>query len=182
MSARAAAALLAALGLAVSSPPARAQDVSAACRPLVDAMKKQLTTPHHAYMETGTPGSSAKPRTSELIGTADAMYVLVSGKWMKSPMGPTEALAQMQENFKTAKAYSCERVGPELVGGVPTEVYTSHSDNQGVIADARTWVAKSTGLPVRQQEDVAVDPTTRQHISVRWEYGNVRAPAVGSAP
>ena len=119
------------IGMAIIASGARAQTIPPACRPLVDAARKQITTPRHAWItEAG--------RTTESISIGGATYLQVRGTWRRSPLGEKEALQQMQENLRTATAYSCQHVGTESVGGVPAAVYTSHVENQGVKADART--------------------------------------------
>lgn len=167
---------LVALALAVTPVPALAQRISPGCQPLVDATRKQIMTPHHAWVTQGG-------RTTESISAGGATYIQVRGTWKRSPMGPQQALDQMQENLRTATAYTCQRVGSESVGGVPAAVYTSHVENQGVKADARTWIAAATGLILRQEEDMGTDDGTgTTHMSVRWEYGDVHAPAGVDAP
>lgn len=165
-----------ALALALTPVLVRAQRIPSVCQPLVDAAKKQILTPHHAWVTQGG-------RTTESISIGGATYIQVHGTWKRSPLGPKEALDQMQENLRTATAYSCRHIGNEAVGGVPAAVYTSHVENQGVKADARTWIAIETGLILRQEEDMGTDDGTgTTHMSIRWEYNNVRAPAGEGAP
>ena len=164
------------LGIALSPAVVRAQKSPAACQPLVDAERKEIMTPHHVYE---TRGGSA----NELISTGGVTYIQLHGAWRRSPMGPKEALAQMQENLDSARAFSCQRTGGESVGGVATVIYAAHVENQGVKADTRTWVAVATGLPVRQEEDLEIDGTPgKTHLSTRWDYTNVRVPAGAGAP
>jgi len=162
--------------LALTPILARAQRITPVCQPLVDAAKKQIMTPHHAWVTQGG-------RTTESISIGGATYIQVRGAWRRSPMTQKDALDQMQENLRTATVYTCERVGNESVEGVPAVVYTSHVENQGVKADAKTWIATATGLILRQEEDMGTDDATgTTHMSIRWDYSNVHAPAGVGAP
>lgn len=165
-----------ALALALIPVRALGQRIPPACQPLVDAAKQQIMTPHHAWVTQGG-------RTTESIAIGGATYIQVHGTWKRSPMGAKEALDQMQENLRTATAYSCQHLGNESVGGVPAAVYTSHVENQGVKADAKTWIATATGLILRQEEDMGTDDGTgTTHMSIRWDYSNVHVPAGVGAP
>lgn len=156
--------------MALSPAVVRAQQIPPACQPLVDAERKEIVTPHHMYVVRAGA-------TSELISTGGVTYIQVHGAWRRSPMSPTFALAQLQENLDSATAFSCRHAGAESVAGVPTIVYTAHVENQGVKADTRTWVATATGLPLKQEEDMEIDGTPgTTHQSTRWDYTNVRAP------
>jgi hypothetical protein len=177
------ASLLAALGLAIAPAAARAQNVPAACRPLIDAEKKEIMTPHHMYMTETADGPGTKPTASEAISTGDVTYIMTRGKWIKSPMGPKESLDRLQENLATAKSYACQHAGDESVNGEAAAVYTAQSDNEDVKASTRTWIGKGSGLMLRQEEDMDIGgPGGKRHMSVRWEYTGVRAPAGVSAP
>jgi hypothetical protein len=172
--------LLAALAVAAGPIRVRAQNVSAACRPLIDAEEKQIMTPSHVYMAIGPAAAGGTTTTSETISTGGVMYIMVRGKWIESPTRPQELLDRLRKSLATAKSYSCRRTGDASVDGVPAAVYTSHGENEGVRSDTRTWVAKATGLPLRSEEDVdAGGASGRTHVSVRYEYANVRAPAGG---
>lgn len=162
---------------------ARAQTIPPACRPLVAAAKKQIMTPHHLYQTEGPERPGGKLAVYESISTGGATYILIGGTWKRSPLGQKEDLDRMEENLRTATAYSCQRVGDESVGGVPTVVYTSHVENQGVRFDARTWIATATGLILRQEEDMQTgEGAGTRHMSMRWEYTNVQPPAGVGAP
>jgi hypothetical protein len=154
-----------------------AQTVPAACRPMVDAERKEATTAHHLYQteKSALPGENA--RTSESISTGDATYIMIKGKWQRSPMGPKEWLAQLDENLKTMKWNGCQQVGEESVGGVTATVYRAQSEDDGAKEDVRVWVAKSSGLVLRVEEDVDTGGKAgKLHRSVRYEHDNVRAP------
>jgi hypothetical protein len=167
---------LSVLALPVAANPAgaAAQSAPAACRPLIEAEKKQILTPHHVYV---TSGAAGKRETDETITAGGVTYVQTSGAWRRSPMTARDQLDLLERNLATAKTYSCQRVGTEPVGGVSAVVYTAHTENEGVVADSRTWIASGTGLPLRQEEDVDTGFGDKQHMSMRYEYANVHAPA-----
>lgn len=177
MNGRVLSSLPAALCLATAPAAARAQAIPAACRSVIDAERKEIMTPYHEYLTEGTPGAGDKAATNEAISAGGVNYIMVHGQWRRSPLTPKDALDRIQENLSTAKAYSCRHVGDESVNGVSAAVYTSHSENEGVIGDSRTWIAKGSGLPVRQEEDITTGGTDKRHMSIRWEYTNVQAPA-----
>jgi len=176
MSRRSALGSLRLVALLVTAAPAAAaaQSAPAACRPLIEAEKKQILTPHHAYV---TAGPAGKQRTDETISTGGVTYVQTGGAWRRSPMTPRDQLDQLERNLSTTKTYSCQQVGHESVSGVSAVVYTSHTENEDVVGDSRTWIASGTGLPLQQEEDVDTGAGDRQHMSVRYEYADVHAPA-----
>jgi hypothetical protein len=163
--------LLATLTLAPA--PVWAQKDLAACRPLIEAEKKQIETPHHVYMVDGS-GSSAKKHES--ISAGGVMYIQVGGKWRRSPLSLQDMREQLEQNLATATVYTCQHVGDESVTGTAASVYTAHTENEGVKADVRTWVAKGTGLVLRQEEDMDTGDGEKRHLSLRYEYTNVQAP------
>jgi hypothetical protein len=167
----------AALLLAVMPAAARAQAIPAVCKPLVDAERKEIVTPHHAYSTETTPGQGNQPTTGETISVGGVSYLLHHGQWRRSPMTPQQLLAQFEENLGNATQISCRHVGDESVGGTPAAVYTSHNESEDLKADARVWVARDAGLVLRTEEDMDAGDGGKRHISMRYEYANVHAPA-----
>lgn len=153
-----------------------AQTIPAGCRPLVDAERKTVMMPHHLYSTSGPAGQAAEAR-AEMISVGGASYLLYQGKWMRSPVTPKEELDQVQENISNAKAFSCRRVGAESVGGVPADAYASHDEHDGSVGNARIWVARGSGLVLRIEAVIDTGGGDKQHMSGRYEYTNVRAPA-----
>ena len=170
--------LLAVASFVVMPRAAVAQAVSAACKPVIDANAKEISTPHHLYQTEASPQKGAKPRTSEVIATATASYVLVDGKWARVNMTPKENLAQMQENLRNAKVYQCKQLPDAQINAVSALVYSAHSENEMAKSDAQVWVAKSTGLIVREDIDMYTDDPSdgKRHISERFDYTNVQPP------
>ncbi len=157
-------------------PAARAQSD---CKPLYDASDKLLTGPSHGYQTETDPARPGSDVTNhEIIYTGGAIYVMTKGKWKKSPMSAAAVHAQEEENKKTAKNVSCKHLRDESVNGESAAVYSGHSETEDTKADTQTWISKSKGLLLRQEEDVDIGGGDKRHISIRYEYTNVRAPAV----
>ena len=153
------------------------QTISAACRPLIDAQRKTITTSNHAYSTRSSAGPSQGKRTTEEITVGGAIYVQYGGNWRRSSATPKTMLAQIDTNLATANAFSCTHVGDEAVAGTAAAVYTTHTENEGVKADARIWVAKASGLVLRMEEDQDTGGGDKAHMSIRYDYANVQAPA-----
>jgi hypothetical protein len=156
---------------------AHAQIVPPACRPLLDAERKTITTPHHVRTTETSARAGQKERTTEGITTSGAIYVQYDGKWRRSPATPKQMLARMDTNLTTATTYSCTRVSDEPEAGTAATVYTAHTENEGVKADTRVWVAKGSGLVLRTEQDMDTGGGDKVHRSIRYDYTNVQAPA-----
>ena len=101
----------------------------------------------------------------------------VNGKWIASPDGPKEILEQQTENRKHGNA-TCQVVREESVDGKPATVYSLHTKSEDATEDAQMWIAKSTGLPLREEmdTDVGAGNMGKSHLSTRYEYNNIRPP------
>jgi hypothetical protein len=171
-------ALIAALIAAVAPHPAHAQKDVASCKPVLDALAKQMATSYHSYMTMPSALPGGKPRQGELIAVGGQHYVLVDGQWHKSPMDQAAMAKQEQENIQNAKALSCHRLRDESVGGVAAVVYAEHSENEDTKGDGQVWVATATGLILRVETDMSTtDGGGKDHMSTRYEYTNVHVPA-----
>jgi hypothetical protein len=157
--------------------PTRAE-VPPACRPVIDAIMKQIGTPTHMYMTETAAFRGGKPTTAESIYAGGAIYIQIHGMWRRSPMTTAEMTKQQEENQKNLKAASCRYLRDETMNGEPAVVYVEHSESEGATSDATTWVSKSRGLPLRLDSDIdAGGKMGKTHRSIRYEYSNVQAPA-----
>jgi len=160
----------------LGAPAARADD--AGCTALFDSLKRQATTPNHQYFtqSTGIPG--AKSEMSEIINTGNRRYLLLNGKWQSVPESPQAMLHREEDNEKNSKS-KCRLLREELVDGVNTRVYSEHSETGESKSDGLIWIAKGTGLPVRQRIDVdsGNGPAGNRHVEIRVIYSGVAAPA-----
>ncbi|HEY2819828.1 MAG TPA: hypothetical protein VGJ06_02200 [Candidatus Acidoferrum sp.] len=148
--------------------------VDPACKPVLDANHKTLDTANHMYTDMG--GADGKKPTGEMITINGDRYVLISGKWTKSRMTVAATKEQEAENIKNAKVLSCTRVGDDAVSGEAATVYTEHSQNDDTKSDGKIWVSKSRGVILKEEIDLDSGEARKQHISLRYEYGNVKAP------
>jgi hypothetical protein len=154
----------------LGAAPAIAQ-TSPACQPLFAAMIKQATTPNHAATTMSNP-----PMVSETITAGGAIYVKISGAWKKSPLTPQAMVQQQQDNIKNAKS-TCKQLPDDAVNGAPAAVYSVHSETPEVgTSDAKVWISKATGLPLRSDANLGGDAKT--HMSTTYDYANITAPIV----
>jgi hypothetical protein len=178
MSLRCRAVLIATSIAAVAPRAAHGQKDVASCAPVLDALTKQMNTPYHAYTTMPAAVGGGKVQQSEMIATGGQHYLLVGGTWKKSPMDQAAMVKQEQDNVRNATALSCKRVRDEATGGVPAVVYTMHSENEDTKSDGQVWIAKATGLIVRNEVDMSIGGTGGpDHMATRFEYTNVQVPA-----
>jgi hypothetical protein len=156
----------------VSVPAVAAAD--AACQPIFDAATKIFAVPTHSYTTETLP--SGKSRNAEAIYANNAIFILYNGKWIHSKATPEDMLKQEQENIQNAKT-SCRHVRDELVNGEVAALYMAHAENEGVKSDAQTWLSKSRACPLKTEEDIDTGDGDKRHMSIRYEYSNVKPPA-----
>jgi hypothetical protein len=150
---------------------ARAQAANGSCKPVFDAMLKETMTPHH----TVTTQRGEAP--IELISTADATYVQLKGQWLKSPRPPKDYLAQQQENIRNVTVASCTALPDEVVNGHPAAVFHAHYEQKDAGAtEAKIWIAKSPGLPVRSE--VTLQAGQKTSTVTTYDYDHITAPVV----
>jgi len=154
---------------------ARAQNE---CKVLFDAADKLTATPHHGYQTSTVQAKGAKQETGEDIFVGGAIYVLIHGKWRKSPTTVEQRKNMERENRQNARNVSCRYLRDEAVNGEAAKVFQAHSETPELKADSVVWIAKGTGLILRQEEDVDSGEGDRSHVSVRYEYRNVSAPVI----
>ena len=156
--------------------PAFAQaTMPAECQPVLAAGEKQFTVPSHATMTT--TGMGPAPMNSEVINVEGVTYVNVMNRWMKSPQTSEQIAKQARERLTSGKT-SCKQLPDESVGDVAAKVYSSHSELEKGTTDTQVWVAKATGLPLRSEVDMTLSGGKKSHVSVKYDYENVKAPDV----
>jgi hypothetical protein len=160
--------------LAMLSPAAPAfAAADAACQPVFDSAVKVRAASAHVYNTEKLAGG--RTRVGELIYANGIIYILVEGKWIRSKMTPEDMLKQQQENIRNSKT-TCRHVRDELVNGEAAALYSIQTENEDIKSEGQTWISKSKGLPLRTEEDIDPGPD-QQHMSIRYEYSNVHAPA-----
>jgi hypothetical protein len=162
---------LAVITIGQASSTLHAQD---ACGAVFDALTKVVTTPNHSYSTRITNG---KPLISERIYTQSKAFIRVNGKWTTIREDTTEILQQEADNRKHGTA-TCRAVREESVDGQRATVYSLHSKTEYATEDAQMWIAKGTGLPLREEMDVDVGAGKlgKSHLSTRYEYSNIQPP------
>ena len=151
------------------APPAYAQAPAGPCKLVFDAMLKETSTPHHAV--TTRDGAAM----GESISTADATYVKIKGEWRQSPMTPQNMLAQQRQNIGNVTVASCTALPGETIDGQATAVYHTHYEQKDSGAsDAKVWIAKATGLPIRSETTLQANQKTS--VVTRDHYANIKAP------
>ena len=138
------------------------------CRLVFDATSKVFSTPAHIYVTTNIGG---KPQIVEEIYAAGAIYMNIDGKWSPGTMSIQEMKQLVQKNIQTNKT-TCRYLKDEPVNGEMAAVYSVHEETPGSKADSQIWISKAKGLPLRSEEDLG----DKNHVSTRYEYGNVKPP------
>jgi hypothetical protein len=132
--------------------------IDSACQVILEANKKTLKTPFHAYSTMKVAGQSMK---SEIIFVGGKEYSMAGGTWQVDPVNADEREKDQEENTAIAKA-SCQHVRDESIDGTAAGVYISHSPG----GDQTIWIAKSTGVVLRSELDVARG-SAKTHMEIR---------------
>ena len=151
--------------------PALAAD--AACQAVFDTRFKLFSVPSHSYTIETLPGG--KSENHETIFANGAIYVLMKGKWIHSPMTPQDMLKQEAGKHPRLKEYvpPCTRRNGERRSRGPVHGAQRKRRNQ---VRRQTWISKSKGLPLKTEEDIDTGDGDKRHMSIRYEYSNVRPP------
>ncbi|MFO1047252.1 MAG: hypothetical protein U1E52_05050 [Geminicoccaceae bacterium] len=155
--------------LALGAGPAAAA-VSDACQPVVDALTKLKKTPYHLFM-TGSEGANAgQPKKMESISVGGKLYINAHGRWITSPVGVDEA-----DDDVLADLSDCKFLRDDADGAL----YAVHQKTEDFTSDGQIWIAKASGLPVRQEVDLDVGEGAvgKSHSSIRFDYTDVAPPA-----
>ena len=150
--------------------PARAAD---SCQPVFDALKKIVTTPSHSY-STGV--INGKSTSTETIYVQGKTYMFAKGKWMLSPVTPTDVLTQELESEKEGKS-TCQFARNESVNGEAAAVYSLRRETDNRKEDGQMWISKVTGRALREEVDVDYGGSLgKGRLSARYDYSNVKPP------
>jgi hypothetical protein len=144
------------------------------CQAVRDSAVKQITTPTHVYI-TLTPRGGT-PKLSESIYTGGMIYVLIHDTWSSHPLSPGDMLQQLEATAKKAKK-TCRHLRDESVNGEAAAVYSARSEGEDGKSDSLIWISASRGLPLKSEVDMAVGKNGTNHMSLRYDYGNVQPPA-----
>jgi hypothetical protein len=167
-------------GLMLATPALTFAVDDPACKPVLDAARKANLAPNHIYSTTAGAYNKNQPENSEMISTGGAkgvIYVMVKGKWTRSPLTPGEMVGDQKEGEETVKN-TCRYLRDESVNGEAAAVYSSHSVTEFETVETTVWVSKSKGLILREDMDMDVGgPMGKIHKTMRYDYANVRPPA-----
>ena len=177
-------------GLGLSSTSAHAD--AAACKSIEAAMIANTKTPFHSFATItfsyaaplAVAGRNLKlpaSQSSETIFTGKAVYVrLLPGKWQPLPT----SLAQFQEQVHASVAglKNCQHLPDQTVNGATLAVYDGATKEKNGPVQTKVWVSVK-GIPVKSETDIEIGHTPggdmiHQHLSTRYEYGDIRAPAL----
>lgn len=158
----------------LGAAPANAEDP--ACKPVFDAMTKLISTPNHTFMlieaaAKGAGKSDAAPKSGETLDTAAKRYLKVDDQWMVSPLTTKDLLAQDAENRRKYTEQRCSYVREEMIAGEPSLLYSAHFKGELSTTDMRIWIAKRSGLPLKEEIQSADHHYLERHV-----YAGVRAP------
>ena len=147
---------------------AGAQDSS--CKPLVDAAVLQARTPSHVYSSMTGPDANV---TSETITTTSFVYMRINVKgadqWKKTNYSPED---EARQAAASSGAYTnCQHLGDETINGEAAAIYTEMNKKSGI--SGKAWISKKRGLPLKGELTLSSG-----HISMRYEYDNVRPPGI----
>ena len=147
------------------------------CKIVIDAMTKTSRTPFHSYSTMGSIVDGANPIQIETITIGDLTYTRGGGEWQVSKVKPM--VEEFMEQMTSARApISCEYERDDPSQGEAAAVYRVRlGDAEGVI-DSRLWVSKTRGLLLHTTADIPLNEAVT-HVSVRYDYANVKAPKVG---
>lgn len=154
---------------------ARAQDPL--CKQIANVMLQQMTKPFHSYMTEVAGFNQNKPQQSEMISTSNAIYLLVNGKWRKSPQTPQQMAGMMRENAMDMKYHSCRKVGNEVVAGTPAVHYHVDVKDPDSPSTTEVWIANDRPVRTETSMDVGGGAAGHSKMTTRIEYTNVSAPA-----
>ncbi len=163
----------------------------AACKSLADAMLANTQTPYHGTgtITVGITGGAAdlgganslQSMQTETIFTGTDIFVkLPSGQWKNVHAALDEVKARV---LASAQSFTdCQRLADETDDGKNLAVYTGSATTPNVLVTTKVWVAPGRGVLVRSETDMTGMPQAdgtirRQHLSMRYDYDNVKAPA-----
>jgi hypothetical protein len=178
--------LACAAGAAFSASSAYA--APSACTALQDAMTANTKTPYHSYtsikftysalMAANRGVKLPSAQSSETIFTGTAVYFrLLPHKWRSLPT----TLAKFQDNVRASVAglKDCQHLPDEKVNGATTSVYEGTAMQSGGPARTKVWVS-AKGVPVKSETEIDIGHGHwgHQHLSTRFEYGDIQAPSL----
>jgi hypothetical protein len=156
----------------LATPPLRADD---ACAPVLEAIHRNLMSASHAY-NTQTSEARPTPVLTEAINVNNDAFVMMHGKWMRSPMTLADIRKESEEMMKKDQPV-CKLLREEKFEGIDALVISEHLVNDLATIDSTFWIAKASGLPLKRDLDANRGAGKgKSHMSTRYEYVNVAPP------
>lgn len=151
----------------------------AECQPLFDAMNRLFKTPSHQYLKQTNSITGDKAVASEIVNDGNAMYIMVDGQWHHSNATGAQLQEQEELSRKKAKVTTCRLVHEETVDGVPVNLFSAHTETEFGASDQQLWIAKATGLPVREIIEMSMgDHAGTSRAEIKVVYSGVTAPLI----
>jgi hypothetical protein len=161
------------------APTSRGFAADAECQQLFDAMNRLFKTPSHQYLKQTNSVTGDKAVSSEIINDGKALYVMVDGKWHNSNATGDQLLEQEEISRKKAKVTTCRLVHEEAVDGIPANLFSAHTETEFGASDQQLWIAKSTGLPVRETIEMSMgDHAGTSRAEIKVVYSGVTTPVI----
>lgn len=155
-----------AIGMAVLSSAARAEDCSTT---LMDAMFAMAKTSYASTIVLTMPGAPATP--SEMVVSGAKMYARVNGAWVSSPYSTQDTIDSMTAASKKSKM-TCQKVGSETVNGEAATLYADREESKTNTVESRIWISDARGLPLKIESNLGKGASTAQTI----RYDGVQPP------
>lgn len=123
-------------------------------------IESYVILPNKIHMLMDSDGSQ-----SEMIVIDDTMWINMDGSWIETPgagqIGPMIENIIQDPTTMGITLSNTKHLGSEDVDGVSADLYsyTSSYDTGGktYITDAKIWIAKDSGLPIKQESESNVD-------------------------
>ena len=142
------------------------------CARVQKAFENVVTTPGHSY--TTETSSQRGTKQTESISLDGKIYILSNSRWIVSPVTARDMLNELRRSGKHA-TLACKMLGEEKVEDRTATVYATTSQTGDSQNASKLWIDKVSGLLLRQEQDLTGGGQT-VHLSIRYEYGNVKAP------
>jgi hypothetical protein len=159
---------LAAFGI----PSARADDCELATAAAIAQAKVPYATTHVTTVE------GEAPARVEMVFTADKAYLHSKGAWRSmdySPQAQIDRINAVKTSAEKAKQ-TCEKPASDTVKGEAATLLVMHTDDGGKRSDARLWISKKSGLPLKSE--IRIDGGNEIAIVADdFRYDNIEAPA-----
>lgn len=153
-------------------PAARADD----CELATAAAIAQAKVPYATTHVTTVAGEA--PARAEMVFTADKAYLHTNGAWRSmdySPQAQIDRINAVKTSAEKAKQ-TCEKPASDTVKGEAVTLLVMHTDDGGKRSDARLWISKKSGLPLKSE--IRIDGGNEIAIVADdFRYDHIEAPA-----